>query len=308
MAAQASGLARRYLERWAPQVERTLEALLPSEQEAPEALHRAMRYSTLGGGKRLRAVLAVAGCEAVGGAGERALALGAALEMIHAYSLIHDDLPAMDDDAFRRGKPTCHRVFGEAMALLAGDALQTLAFEVLACLPRHAGVQDATALAIVGEVARAAGSSGMAGGQAADLLAEGEPAEAAVVESIHRRKTAALITASVVSGGVLALDRGSQGLEDPSVRALRRYGEAVGLAFQIVDDLLDEPAEPQTSGQGLPKGREERKATYPRAVGLQASRRKVDLLTQEAVQCLQPLGTRGEVLRDLARWLAERSG
>ncbi|HEY8498730.1 MAG TPA: polyprenyl synthetase family protein [Limnochordales bacterium] len=276
-------------------MEAELDRLLPPADEPPEALHRAMRYSTLAPGKRLRAVLAVAGCEAAGGAPERALSLGAAIEMIHAYSLIHDDLPAMDDDDWRRGQPSCHRAFGEGVAILAGDALQTLAFEVVSGLPRHAGVRPATALAIAGVLARAAGSRGMAGGQAADLEAAERGADEASLELIHRRKTAALIRASVVSGALLALDRGEEGLGDPVVTTLARYGESLGVAFQIVDDLLD-----------LDDPRKGREPSYPRRVGVEAARRRADRLTQEAVEALAGLGGAGQVLASLARYLQRR--
>ncbi|MEW6045487.1 MAG: polyprenyl synthetase family protein [Bacillota bacterium] len=285
-----------YLDRWAARVDEELRALLPPEPEAPGILHRAMRYSTLAPGKRLRAVLAVAGCEAAGGDGFRALPAGAAIEMIHAYSLIHDDLPAMDNDDWRRGQPSCHRAFGEAAAILAGDALQTLAFEVLADLPRHSGVSAATALAITGVVARAAGSRGMAGGQAADLAAAGRSVDRTELDFIYRHKTGALIRAAVVSGALVALDSGDEGLNHPVTRALAAYAESVGVAFQIVDDLLD--AGDDAAGQ---------EASYPRLFGVQEAARQADRLTAKAIEVLAPLGSRGETLRALARLLRNRT-
>ena len=283
-------LAAAYLSRWAPQVEQTLGRLLPPEGELPQTLHRAMRYATLGGGKRLRAALAVAGCETVQGDPQRALPVAAALEMIHAYSLVHDDLPAMDDDDWRRGKPSCHRAFGEAMAILAGDALQSLAFEVLARLPQLTGVQAATALAICGELAEAVGSRGMAGGQAEDLLAEGQPAEPARVASIHARKTARLMAASLVCGGLVGLDAGAQALQDPRIEGMRRYGLALGLAFQVVDDVLDEVGDPGRTGKGVGRDRRRGKATFPAAVGVAASLHRAQELAAQAHQALQELG------------------
>ena len=288
--------AAAYLDRWAARVEAELDRLLPPAEQPPETLHRAMRYSTLAPGKRLRATLVVAGCEVAGGEGQRALPLGAAVEMIHAYSLIHDDLPAMDDDDWRRGQPSCHRAFGEGMAILAGDALQTLAFEVVAELPRLCGIRADTALAIAGVLARAAGSRGMAGGQAADLEAVGRIIDASALEFIHRHKTAALIRASLVSGALVALDRGPEALDDPVVQALAQYGEKVGLAFQIVDDLLDVAAEPDTQ-----------EASFPRIFGVEAAAREADRLTAEAVAALDGLGPRAEVLRGLARLLRSRA-
>lgn len=292
----APDLAAAYLDRWAARVETELDRLLPPASEPPETLHRAMRYSTLAPGKRLRATLAVAGCEAAGGDGERALPLGAAIEMIHAYSLIHDDLPAMDDDDWRRGQPSCHRAFGEGMAILAGDALQTLAFEVVAELPRLCGIRADTALSIARVLARAAGSRGMAGGQAADLEAVGRAIDARALEFVHRHKTAALIQASLVSGALVGLDQGEGALRHPVVEALARYGGSIGIAFQIIDDLLDASTE-----QGA------QEASYPRLFGTEAAVQEADRLTAEAVAALEGLGPRGEVLRALARLLRTRA-
>ncbi|NLG70288.1 MAG: polyprenyl synthetase family protein [Firmicutes bacterium] len=284
-----------YLTRWAAQVEAELERLLPAESEPTQVLHRAMRYATLSPGKLLRAGLAVAACEAVGADGDRALALGAAIEMIHAYSLVHDDLPAMDDDDWRRGRPSCHRAFGEGIAILAGDALQTLAFEVLSQLPARAGIQPATAVAVSAVLARAAGSRGMAGGQAADLAAVGRAVDAATLSFIHRHKTGALIRASLVSGALVGLDEGEAGLRHPAVEALGRFGESLGVAFQIVDDLLDAGDE-----------RKAHEASYARLLGAERAVQEADRLTQEARAALQALGPSGELLGDMARLLRHR--
>ncbi|HEY8424689.1 MAG TPA: farnesyl diphosphate synthase [Limnochordales bacterium] len=287
--------ASAYLARWAARVEAELDRLLPPESEPPQVLHRAMRYSTLSPGKRLRAVLAVAACEAVGADGERALSLGAAIEMIHAYSLIHDDLPAMDDDDWRRGRPSCHRAFGEGVAILAGDALQTLAFEVLSQLPALAGIQPSTAVAVTAVLARATGSRGMAGGQAADLEAMGRAVDAATLSFIHRHKTAALIRASLVSGALVGLDEGEAGLRDPVVAALGRFGESLGVAFQIVDDLLDADDE-----------RKADEASYPRLLGRERAVQEADRLTHEALAAVEALGPRGQLLGAMARLLRHR--
>ncbi|MBE3598144.1 MAG: polyprenyl synthetase family protein [Limnochordaceae bacterium] len=293
----AAGAA--YLERWAPPVDGELDRLLPAESEEPSVLHRAMRYSTLAPGKRVRGVMAVAACEATGGEPRSALPLAAALEMIHTYSLIHDDLPAMDDDDWRRGQPSCHRAFGEGTAILAGDALQSLAFEVLASLPERSGVSAQTALAIVHQVALAVGSRGMAGGQAEDLQAMGEtggPVPAERLWSIHRRKTAALLRASVVAGGLLGVDGGPQALDGAVVRALGEFGEAVGRAFQIIDDVLDVEADPR-----------EQRVSAAAVLGKEGALREAERLTRVALEALEPLGPKAGPLRDLGRFLCERT-
>ncbi len=278
----------------------------------PVRLAAAMRYSALGGGKRLRPLLCVMATEACGGAAESALPAACAVEMVHAYSLIHDDLPAMDDDDLRRGRATCHRAFDEATAILAGDGLLTFAFEVVARDVRP----PSAALECVSILAEAAGPRGMVGGQMADLQAErrvsaqaeeglggvlAQPtATLAALESIHRRKTGALLRAPLRMGAVIA------GAPQPWVEALDRYGKAVGLAFQIVDDLLDVQGDETKLGKRVGKDSEHGKWTYPRFLGVDGSRRRARQLVDEAVAALEPLGPRGHRLRDLAPALLER--
>lgn len=291
-----------YMEHWAARVEAALDELLPAEHAVPTVIHRAMRYSTLGGGKRLRGVLAVSACAAAGGDPERALPVAAALEMIHAYSLIHDDLPCMDDADLRRGKPSCHKAFGEAMAVLAGDALLTHAFWVLARLPQLSGAAAPTVLAIIDEVAAAAGTGGLIGGQVADLEAEGRAQELSGDElrSIHARKTGALFRASVRTGAMLGE------ASDDVLAALTRYGEELGLAFQITDDILDVVGDTAAMGKRAGQDQERRKATYPALFGLERARAMAADAIDRACAAVAPLGERGQVLAELVRWLGSR--
>jgi geranylgeranyl diphosphate synthase type II len=282
----------RYLAARVRLVERGLAAVLPA---GPSLLRRAMRYSLLGGGKRIRPVLALAAAEAVGGTARRVLPFALALEMIHTYSLVHDDLPAMDDDDVRRGRPTSHRVYGEGVAILVGDALLTEAFRVLA---GARGVAPACTLRAVSEVAAAAGEAGMVGGQALDLAATGTPARLGHVRAIHRRKTGALLRVAVRVGGLVG------GASAASLRRLSAYGEHVGLAFQIADDLLD------TAECGDADGRTDRalgKATYPAAVGMAGARRAAARERDAAVAALALFGPRAEPLRRIARDVVARA-
>jgi geranylgeranyl pyrophosphate synthase len=271
-------------------VERALAACLPPAGAAPARLHEAMRYAVLGGGKRLRPLLCRAAARAVaGGDCEAAWRPACAVECIHAYSLIHDDLPALDNDALRRGRPTCHVVFGEAMAILAGDALQTHAFALLAGAGRHAA-------ALARALAEAAGTpDGMVAGQVMDMEAERGRATLAEVEAIHRRKTAALIRASVVLGGLAAGASRTQG------EALGRYGEAVGRAFQIADDLLDETGSSAELGKTAGKDAAQAKATYPAVAGRSAAQTAGDALIEAALDALRGWGAGAGRLRALAR-------
>jgi len=306
-----------YLDRALRRVEEALSGYLPEVDADPGAacparLALAMRYSVLGGGKRLRPVLCLMATEACGGDDEAALPAACALEMVHTYSLIHDDLPAMDDDDLRRGRSTCHRAFDEATAILTGDGLLTLAFEVVAREVRP----GTAALRCVAILAEAAGPSGMVAGQMADLQAEGRTdlqiqgrhsgpavettATLAALEAIHCRKTGALLRAPLRMGAVIA------GAPETSIEALDRYGKAVGLAFQIVDDLLDVQGDESKLGKRVGKDSELGKWTYPRFLGVDGSRRRARQLADEAVAELDPLGPRGERLRDLALALLER--
>ena len=277
-------------------VDAALDRLLPREDEEPRTIHRAMRYSVLAGGKRLRPALVLLGARVGGGDDGALLDAAAAVEMIHTYSLIHDDLPAMDDDDLRRGRPSCHRQFGEASAILAGDALHTLAFEILGSFP-----DPARAAVLVGEVARACGTRGMVGGQAADLEAEGKPPEVAVVESIHRRKTGALIVASLRIGALGA------GAAPAALARLTDFGERLGTAFQIVDDLLDEEGARADIGKTPGKDRQRGKMTYPSAAGMEASRARAAALAAEAAD--RASGLPGEdLLRELCDFVVNRKG
>ncbi len=275
-----------------------LERLLPAASDRPNSIHQAMRHSVFAGGKRIRPILCMEAGRAVAGSLPPGIEdLGAALEMLHTYSLIHDDLPALDNDDLRRGRPTCHKVFGEAIAILAGDALQTQAYEVLSRLscPAEARVK------IIEEIARGTGTiNGMIGGQVVDLESEHAKPDAETLEYIHRSKTAALITASVVTGGIYA------GASSSQVEQLRSFGQAIGLAFQIVDDILDVTQTSAQLGKTAGKDAASEKATYPALFGLDESRKRAATLLQSANQAVEGFGPRANVLKDLARFLIER--
>src|SRR5580704_13356374 len=275
-----------------------LERLLPAAGRHPSSIHSAMRHSVFAGGKRLRPILCMeAGRMIAGSLPEGIEELGAALEMLHTYSLIHDDLPALDNDDLRRGRPTCHKVFGDAIAILAGDALQTLAYETLARLecPAESRVR------IIEEIAHGTGTlDGMIGGQVVDLEAEHTQPTAEMLEYIHRAKTAALITASLVSGGLYA------GAKDREVKRLRGFGKSIGLAFQIVDDVLDVTQTSEQLGKTAGKDTAAQKVTYPALFGIEESERKADSLVSSAFSELESFGERADTLKELARYLVER--
>jgi geranylgeranyl diphosphate synthase type II len=277
-------------------VDAALERFLPAESLRPETLHKAMRYSVFAGGKRLRPVLVIAGAEAVGGTASRVMPTACAMELIHTYSLVHDDLPAMDNDDFRRGVPTNHKVFGEAMAILAGDALLTLAFRLVA---DNAG-QSAVLRDVVVDIADAAGHKGMVAGQVADLEAEGRRVGAEVVDYIHAHKTGALIRTSLRIGAMLC------GADATQVRALSVAGADLGLAFQIVDDILDVVASSEELGKTAGKDQIQQKATYPATHGIEASRARAAFLIRDAEESLRILGPRAEPIRALGRFILER--
>jgi geranylgeranyl diphosphate synthase type II len=278
-------------------VDAALDRVLPPETERPESLHKAMRYSVFAGGKRLRPVLVIAGAEAVGGSAERVMPTACAMELIHTYSLVHDDLPAMDNDDFRRGVPTNHKVFGEATAILAGDALLTLAFRLVAENVRQT---DPGALEVVVDIADAAGHAGMVAGQVADLEAEGRQVGADTVDYIHAHKTGALIRTSLRVGARLC------GADAAQVRALSVAGADLGLAFQIVDDILDVVASSEELGKTAGKDQAQQKATYPAIHGIEASRARARRLIDEAEEALASLGPRAEPIRALGRFILER--
>jgi len=275
-----------------------LERLLPSASQYPTSIHQAMRHSVFAGGKRLRPILCIEAARVIQGCVPLGVEeLGAALEMLHTYSLIHDDLPALDNDDLRRGHPTCHKVFGEATAILAGDGLQTYAYEVLASLKCPAEAR----VAIIAEIAHASGTvDGMIGGQVMDLEAEHTPPDATTLEYIHRAKTGALLTASVVSGGMYA------GADGQQIHRLREFGSNIGLAFQIVDDVLDVTQTSEQLGKTAGKDTASEKVTYPALFGIEASRNKADELIAKASAALDDFGDAANDLREIAGFLAKR--
>jgi geranylgeranyl diphosphate synthase type II len=280
-------------------VEAALTQWLPGAEVPPVTIHEAMRYSVLAGGKRLRPMLALFGCEAVGGKLEDAMPAAVALELIHTYSLVHDDLPAMDDDDYRRGRPTCHKVYGEAVAILAGDALLTHAFLVLAD-PAAGGVPASRRLQIVAEIASAAGSVGMVGGQTMDIQAEGQRLDPETLLVLHAKKTGALLRASLRVGALAG------GADEAALAALTRYGERLGLAFQIVDDILDIEGNSAEMGKTAGSDLRKKKATYPAVFGLETARRDAARLLREATEALGLLGEGGAVLAALAEYVGTR--
>jgi farnesyl diphosphate synthase len=282
-------------------IEGVLEGALALPDPGTERLREAMRYSVLGAGKRLRPILVYLSGESLGAPLARLDAPAAAVELIHVYSLVHDDLPAMDDDDLRRGRPTCHRAFDEATAILVGDALQALAFAVLANEPM-ATVNAPVRLEMIRLLARATGTGGMAGGQAVDLAAVGRTLTVAAIENMHRRKTGALIECSVLLGALAA-----DVPEGPELAALRRFGAEIGLAFQIQDDILDVAGDPALLGKSIGADAAHRKPTYPSTVGLTAARARAGELRDAAIAALGPLGTRGAALAQLADFIVERS-
>jgi len=287
-----------YLENRRAMVETSLDRVLPPETSPPSRVHEAMRYSVLAPGKRLRPILVIAGAEAVGGRAEAVLDTACALELIHAYSLIHDDLPAMDDDDYRRGRLTNHKVFGEAMAILAGDALLTLAFRLVA--QNAARVAPAVVGAVVAEVADAAGTDGMVGGQVVDIESEGKTISAEMLDYIHLRKTAALIRASLRVGALLV------GGSPAQVEAISRAGQSLGLAFQIVDDILDVEGSLAELGKSAGSDERKQKATYPALHGLPTSKRRARELIDDTKRMLEPLGPPADPIRALADYVLER--
>lgn len=281
-------------------IDEALAAYLPLEGGPGQRVVEAMRYSLMAGGKRLRPILCLAGAEAVGGDPRQLLPVACALEMIHTYSLIHDDLPAMDDDDLRRGLPTCHKQFDEATAILAGDGLLTAAFQVLAAAALQVPAQAPLYLQVIQEIATAAGHQGMVGGQMADLLAEGRPASLAEVEAIHRLKTGALLTVSVRSGALLGGGTAAQ------VAALTSFGHKFGLAFQITDDLLDVEGDAAEMGKAAGMDAARQKATYPAVLGLEAAKAQARSLVEAACQDLASFGPAAEPLRQIVRYLLAR--
>ncbi len=292
-----------YLEERRKLVERALARSVPAASVRPVTIHRAMRHSLLAGGKRLRPILTLAAAEAIGSGRARELKnilpAACAVELIHTYSLVHDDLPCMDDDDLRRGRPTCHKVFGEGVAVLAGDALLTQAFGLLATIKAP---QRHPLSRLLAETAETAGSLQLIAGQVADIEAEGRKLSLGDVRFIHERKTAAMIILSLRLGAMIANATPSQ------LKALTDFGRSLGLAFQILDDILDVTATSEQLGKSTGKDLKAAKATYPAVLGLEAARKEAEKTTRAALRALQPLGTRGERLREIAEYLLKRQG
>jgi geranylgeranyl diphosphate synthase type II len=299
---------KKYLKEKKEIVDKALEKYFPSrlastgEVEFPESLSKAIRHSLLNGGKRIRPILSIAAFETAGGKGDGVLPFACALEMIHTYSLIHDDLPAIDNDDYRRGKPTCHKLFGEAIGILAGDALLTEAFGLMTDRQLHKGFFNDGWLIIdiINEVAQAAGIFGMVCGQVLDVESEGKKVDFPTLQYMHNHKTGALILTSVRLGVKLAAG------DEKTLRAFTRYGESIGLAFQIVDDILNVEGEARLLGKKTGSDLSKGKATYPSLLGLEESKRRAEELLASAIDALSPYGSEAEPLREIARFIIQR--
>jgi len=291
---------KHYLDERKTLVDKALQKFMPNPSGLASDVIKAMNYSLFAGGKRIRPILCIAGAEAVGGSADSVVPVACAIELIHTYSLIHDDLPVMDNDAFRRGKPTNHTVFGEAVALLAGDGLLTLAFNLMAGYGAEEKVEKKALLRVIDLIASAAGYRGMVGGQVVDIIYEGKEPDATVVEYIHRHKTAALISVSVTAGTILA------GGNEDEEKAMNSYGQQIGLAFQIADDILNIEGDRKAMGKGTGSDKEKGKITYPSVFGTAESKTIQKELIENAIESLKKFDTRAEPLRDLARYIIER--
>ncbi len=283
-------------------IDSALERYFPKDTDVPPSLRQAIRHSLFAGGKRIRPILTLTTFDAAGGKGNTVLPFACALEMIHTYSLIHDDLPAIDDDDFRRGKPTCHKVFGEAIAILAGDALLTEAFQLMTHGAHFHGIAcgENGVLDLVNRVAQAAGISGMVGGQVIDIESEGKEVDLATLQYIHTHKTGAMIRVSVQAGARLG------GAEPEAFKAFTRYGEGIGLAFQIADDILNVEGHAERLGKDVGSDQEKRKATYPALLGLEESKKRARELMELAIESLNPFGEEVDPLRAIARFIVAR--
>ena len=291
---------KQYLEQKRQDVDRFLEAVMPPESAPPANLHKAMRYSLFAGGKRVRPILAIAAYEAVGGTSQTILPLASSLELIHTYSLIHDDLPAMDNDDYRRGKLTNHKVFGEAMAILAGDALLTMAFDLVSRPELADGLDPRSQVRVIQELAVGSGNVGMVGGQVADIEAEGKDIDLATLEGVHRWKTGKLIRASVRIGGIAG------GATAEQVNRLTAYAEDIGLAFQIADDVLNVTGTREELGKDANTDASRGKKTYPTFFGVDGARKLADERVASAIAHLKDFGPKAEPLRELARYITAR--
>ena len=285
----------------AKMVNKVLDQFLPPANAYPPSIHKAVRYSVFAGGKRLRPILVLAGAEAVRGCAETVMPAACAVELLHTYSLVHDDLPAMDNDDLRRGQPTCHKVFGEAAAILVGDALLTSSFAVLAQLSQKAGVPPERVVRVISELAEAAGTQGLIGGQVADLASEGDTVDQDMLEYIHTRKTGALIRVSVRAGAILS------GASDEQLEKLTGYANNLGLAFQIVDDILDVVGDEQVIGKPVGSDQRNHKATYPALFGLEAAKQKAAAAAEMALASLNRFGAEADFLRGLVHFVITRN-
>ena len=293
---------RAYLQKKKMLVDDALDRYMPTLDAYPPTIHNAMRYSLFAGGKRLRPILTIASYEAVGGDRGCVLPFACAIELIHTYSLIHDDLPAMDNDDFRRGVLTNHKVYGDAVAILAGDALLTEAFRLMTDSDAISGIDLRAVLDVINDIANAAGASGMVGGQNLDLESEGQDIDLSDLEYIHTHKTGALISVSVSTGAKLG------GASEEEVRLLSKYGEAIGLAFQIVDDILDIEGEEALLGKSVGSDAKKQKATYPVFLGIDGSKKLAGELTDNAIVFLEDFDDKAGPLRMIARYIGDRKG
>jgi len=289
-----------YLSKKKAIVDKALDKLVPPAKMFPTSVHEAMRYSLFAGGKRVRPILAIAAAEALGARSSDLLPLAGALELIHTYSLIHDDLPAMDDDDFRRGRPTCHKVYGEAVAILAGDGLLNRAFEVLSDPRRTKAVPAVRLVAIIKEISAASGVLGMVGGQVVDMESEGREIDFPTLEYIHTHKTGALIRASVRVGALYAK------ASEKRLKALTRYGELAGFSFQIVDDILDITGKREEIGKNIGGDLKKGKRTFPSFFGLEGSRLRANEVRDKAIDALRDFDHRADPLRELAKYIVKR--
>jgi geranylgeranyl diphosphate synthase type II len=289
-----------YLEERKILVNGALKKFMPEPSGLEADVIRAMNYTVFAGGKRIRPVLCIAGAEAVGGSADRVLPVACGIELIHSYSLIHDDLPALDDDDFRRGKPTNHKVFGEATALLAGDGLLTLAFNLMARYGLGEGVDRKLLLRVIDLIASAAGYNGMVGGQVVDVSYEGKEQDPRLVEYIHTHKTGALVAASVTAGTILA------GGNEDEVKSINTYGQQIGLAFQIADDILNVEGDSDIIGKGIGSDKKRGKMTYPAVFGTTESKRIQEELIDHAIEALKEFDEKADPLRDIARYIIKR--
>lgn len=282
-------------------IEKEMSVLMPGGKRLTGNLHEAMSYSLEAGGKRIRPILVLAACEAVGGETKRVMPAACAMEFIHTYSLIHDDLPAMDNDDYRRGKPTCHRAFDEATAILAGDALLTAAFEIMSNSHLFEGASVEAVMETAHDIARAAGAAGMVGGQQADMEAEGKEVDLPTLEFIHTHKTGALILASVKAGAKLG------GGSKDQIAALTKYAEIAGLAFQVADDILDVTGSTDSLGKDAGSDEARKKATYPAIIGLKEARTRAAELLNMAIDALKEFDDKADPLREIAKYIVDRN-